>query len=671
MKRCLIIPNIVLVSILVLMTSCFPNPLQQISWNPEGTELAYIGADSTLWIWDSRTGQCTHHAKTFQGQEIVFCKWLRLDDDILLGVQQENQMNVYKLDIPPDAAVKVADDVEAFAFDVSEDSEFLYYSKQNEETKSYEIWEKSIDHPEKEELLFINNGETICPIINPSRTRLLYQSGAESGVSFCVYDKIADATRELFTGGDEGSLWPAWVNDDRIIYLQPVKENDSLGSLCAYSFTTGATEEIASNVYVFSQPSIRPDRESVLATVFPQGREKEIEAGWLSVAQIAEIRLASGEMKLLTDEPFGAGYVSICPTGNRIAFRTPIDTQKKVAAFRILDLDKNRRHFLWRNDEERLFAAGESFLENKDPYMALAQFQDLLQKYPETEFRDFAAYYQIDLLLQQPFLNPDRAVSAFGVMNDGGLRAQTRPMLWSNPDCRADDPAEDWIRTYGTEDATKQFEFNTDLTRDLLGVSAKWGDEYLYVRIDYNSTRDLQGLVFQDTLLLFDSDSPEEGIREISPSTRWDRGAECQVWLRHWYDNEDKSQYDMEFLDEKGEVKSRFLSSGFPHPNYPYFNIVDTMQEEHGSVVMAISRKMLGSVSANRKIYLQVCTFKGGIEVHTGKELPRVQVMDGHPVCDVADAFGSENTAERLRADEAQGKPLVIRGYATCLEPAS
>ncbi|HQQ01069.1 MAG TPA: hypothetical protein PLY86_21645, partial [bacterium] len=224
--------------------------------------------------------------------------------------------------------------------------------------------------------------------------------------------------------------------------------------------------------------------------------------------------------------------------------------------------------------------------------------------------------------------------------------------------------------TYGTEDATKQFEFNTDLTRDLLGVWAKWGDEYLYVRIDYNSTRDLQGLVFQDTLLLFDCDSPEEGIREISPSTQWDRGAECRVWFRHWYDNEDKSQYDIEFLDGKGEVKSRFLSSGFPNPNYPYFDIVDTLQGEQGSVVMAISRKALGSLSKDRKVYLQVCTFKGGIEVHSKKELARVQVLDGHPVCDVADTFGAENTAQRLREDEAQGNPLVIRGFAACLEPA-
>ncbi|MFH1741398.1 MAG: hypothetical protein ABIH23_20530, partial [bacterium] len=244
---------------------------------------------------------------------------------------------------------------------------------------------------------------------------------------------------------------------------------------------------------------------------------------------------------------------------------------------------------------------------------------------------------------------------------------QARPLIWREQDKIATDPAEDWIQTYGTEDSEKEFEFKTDLARDLLGVWVRCGTERLYIRLDYNSPRDLEGLVFQDTLLLFDYDSPDQGYRQISQSTEWERGAERQILIRHWFNHSEKSQYDLEILDETGEVRSRFLTSGFADPNYPYFDVIDLIQGEHGSVVFSISRDVLDLKNA-RKVFLQVCTLKGGIEVHKKKELPRETMHDGRPICDVADSFGPENSAARLQADFEQNIAPIIRGYAACFD---
>ena len=69
------------------------------------------------------------------------------------------------------------------------------------------------------------------------------------------------------------------------------------------------------------------------------------------------------------------------------------------------------------------------------------------------------------------------------------------------------------------------------------------------------------------------------------------------------------------------------------------------------------------------KVAVQVCTFKGGIEAHMGKELPRETERDGRLVCDMADTFGPENTTERLEKDRKPDKPFAIQGHAAILQP--
>ena len=275
--------------------------------------------------------------------------------------------------------------------------------------------------------------------------------------------------------------------------------------------------------------------------------------------------------------------------------------------------------------------------------------------------------------LGQPQPDLDAAYQNWQKISDNKLRDQIRPLFWREEDRVATDPAEDWIQTYGTEAAQKEFKFNTDLTRDLRALWVRCGKERLYLRIDYGSDADLTGLTFQDTLILLNSSGADgKGARRISPSAEWDRAADRQVLIRHWFESGDQSQYDMEILNEKSEVIARYLASGFAPPANPLFEMVYMIPETH-SVVYAVSRGALGLTGPARDLGIQVCAFKGGIESVKGLERPRVASVGGRTVCDVADAFGAENTKDRierdLRVNKNPARAAVIGAVALIRKP--
>ena len=261
---------------------------------------------------------------------------------------------------------------------------------------------------------------------------------------------------------------------------------------------------------------------------------------------------------------------------------------------------------------------------------------------------------------------------AFEVLGSTSLKDQMEKLFWRPADKLATDPPEDWIQRYGTEESEEEFKFNTDLTRDLRGLWVRGGKKRVYIRIDYGSNRDLQGVGFQDTVLLFDHETSAERSRaEITPSVHWEREHERLVLVRHWYERGRNSQYDLEIRDRDGELICRYLASGFAPSGNPVFDLVHTMQGDTNSVVYSISRNMLG-LNGPRRVNLQVCTLKGGIESHKELERPRVASVNGRTVCDVADTFGPENTAKRINADLKKNAdpaaPAIIKGYAATFE---
>ena len=431
------------------------------------------------------------------------------------------------------------------------------------------------------------------------------------------------------------------------------------------------------------RPSVSVDGKLLAVTAIPPYLPEDItENEWPLSHQIAAVDTAGGEITWLTNEPLGALCPVFAPKGGRIAYLT-IEFANDKSTVRILDLDSKRVTIVWRDDEERLLSDAEQLAHMEGAAKGIAAFRKLLAEFPNTRFRN-EVWYRVAMLSLEPcVVDLDQAFSALRNVETRELREQAQAVIWREEDRLATDPPADWLQTYGTDTSQEEFKFNTDLTRDLTSLSAKWGDDRLYLRVGYGSGRDLHGLTFQDTILLFDHDSPETGHRQITPSTQWDRGAERKVIIRHWFDQCHKSQYHVEIVDQKGETVSRFSASGFPDAFYPYLDVLDLLEERRiqrslpeersitiseGAVVLSLSRDALG-LKDGVKTYLQICTVKGGIEEHKKLERPRIAAVAEQPVCDVADAFGAENTRERIETDHEAGAPPIIRGIAATLEP--
>ncbi|MFC1737169.1 hypothetical protein ACFL1X_13725, partial [Candidatus Hydrogenedentota bacterium] len=86
---------------------------------------------------------------------------------------------------------------------------------------------------------------------------------------------------------------------------------------------------------------------------------------------------------------------------------------------------------------------------------------------------------------------------------------------------------------------------------------------------------------------------------------------------------------------------SSFKGSGFDNPGYPHMDIKSTGSFSRdgasgGGIIVSLSRKAL-DLEGEKEVFIQVCTFKGGIEEQKKIELPRINTVDGKRFCDVAD----------------------------------
>ena len=197
----------------------------------------------------AKLGRRQKHAKKFRNETIVYCKWLEQDDDILFAVNADNDdLDIYKLDIKTGRYLSNRFKTRAFAFDVSQTGRYLYSVHKNEETEDYELWETDIAHTENRKLILSASDEIMFPSVNRSRSRLLYETGFDEKTELYVFDMVNETTQSLFHGGDRVFWWPTWLDDDQFLYYPSNKDEDFFGSLCAYSFADSATREIASDI---------------------------------------------------------------------------------------------------------------------------------------------------------------------------------------------------------------------------------------------------------------------------------------------------------------------------------------------------------------------------------------------------------------------------------------
>ena len=680
--------------VVLLASICLPGCIpEQLSWSPDGRYLSFVDADSrTLWLWDMRTGKAAQLTGSDMkiDDDVLFARYLPSDARMLVGVGDFDNTELWILDPKnPSESQKIAAGVSPY-YGLSQEGRYLYYVKERERSQETDETDKAKETEEREEneenqegkeseqdekdkndgryqiveydleeqtktIIFSKDSEMAFPVPDSSRSQFLVSG--EDGL--LLFDKSTRASRALYTPEESDDMdvwWPTWVDDNSIVFAlfsdQGGKEAD--GALVRYSLADNSMKVLCEHVYGWYPLSLSPDRKTVAGAYWTDEEEE--------ILQVATVSVVTGEKKVLTDEPFSAGFAAFSPDGSRLAYMTP-PTVDDHAAVRIIDIETGRKSGVWRNEQERLLAAAESIADGGDVLQALEAFRDLIERFPETPFEDLVRYEMVRLNLDPAIMDVDKA---YDVLGRSSLSDQIEKLLWRPEDKLATDPPEDWIQRYGTEESEKEFGFNTDLTRDLRGLWVRGGKKRVYIRIDYGSNRDLQGVGFHDTVLIFDYEtSAERGRPEITPSVHWEHQHERLVLVRHWYESGRSSQYDLEIRDRDGQIICRYLASGFAPAGNPVFDLVHTIRGDTNSVVYSISRNMLG-LNGPRKVNIQVCTLKGGIESHEELERPRVESVDGRTVCDVADTFGPENTAERIKADAETNPtaPAIIKGHA-------
>ena len=663
-----------LIAIVFALAGCL---VEGITWSPDGRYVVFTDSVLTaeggkLWRWDSRTGRTEekelrsgggdfHPGGTIQGN-VTACRYLPSGDKIVVATCGEKGHSALHFVNAEGGGCREVARAMSPHFDVSKDGKRIYFLVEQELEQADGKKKRNVAIYKYEE------GMEPCPIVtdledadfpraDTTGSRFLFSAGK----SLILFD-IGSGQRHELVAVEEAVHWPCWVNDDTVIYLV-MREDSSdslLGDLCILSFSDGAPRVLASNVCARWAPVLHPKGGSVVVTKLRPGAPGEIDDNGPGSHQAASVDLVTGETTWLTDAPFGAVSAAYSPDSRRLAYFTA------MGILEVLDLATGHRRLAWRNEQEHLYAIADSLEQGGDVFEAANTWRELIARFPDWDDRK-VAYYRLALLyLDSRIADLDKAFSAWREINEQDLEPQIESRFWREQDRVTTDPAEDWIQTYGTPASKKELKFDSDSVRDLRNLWVRSSKEWLFVRIDYGSDRDLTGLRLQDTLLLFDQNEGH-GTKRITETTEWDGTADAQVLMRHWQPAGDDSQYDMEVRDSKGRVVRRYLASGFEPPACPVFEVRRFDAGESHAVMYAMSRKALG-MSRDCEVHLQVCTLKGGIESLQGKERPRIQARDGRTVCDVADTFGAENTRERIEADlEKAGDPgakALIKGAA-------
>ena len=658
--------NLPILLVGILQGGCL---FDRISWSPDGRCVAFIGPnDRNLWLWDTQSKK----AEKIQNGEIACCRYLPNGQGILYGLapqvgkpeRDSGKADLHLYNPATRGDVGLVNQIEPISFDVSPDSRLLYYVEETEEKEPYVLRSLALQGGEKGDILS-SSANLIYLKVDPTGARALVASESET---LNLIELARGNSRILL---ERAVYQPNWLDPDRIVYISPQiaggetqKRNDvEVGTLVVHDLTTSSTRELLQDVPVYFPPSVSQGGSSVVVSAFTKST-------WGENWQVFRVDPADGHVEVLTDEPFGTGLAAQDPSEGRVAYFTPDFDKQEMAVLRILDRETAEASVAWRDEEERLISAAESLLKTGERSQAEATYLDLLARYPESRLLDVAHFGLILLCLEPPLLDLDQAFGLYGKLRTGELRKEVRPLYWRSRDRMATDPPVDWMRTFGTEDSRQTYEFNTDLTRDLLGLWARWSDDRLYLRIDYNSPQDVTGLTFEDTILLFNVDPNSSANRQIRRGVEWDRGIDRMVIFRHWYENQRQSQYDVEIRNGEGETVSHFQASGFVNPQYPDLEVIDLMadwERQVGSLAISLSREALG-LKEDREASIQVCTTKGGIESLKGKELSTELESDTPGACPIADAFGEENTAGRVETDLSSGGPPVVRGVAGVLD---
>ncbi len=684
---------ILLTGLVFLSSGCY---YELISWSPDSRYALFTLPDKKiLWQWDKTTGKTNEIIPMLRdlkdesaskpeplNRDILGCSYLPGASRALVYTKDE----IFILDIKSGLCDLLDNNVGTGIY-VSGKGERIFYVKKNEVTgkegnaaqKEYSLME--YQNGEKR-VLFSGEEEISFPGLSPDNRYIMYSTSN----SLCLYDLKEEKSRIIFSeqGGD--IFHPMWVNNNQIIYAVEKETKGSAWDLdgAIYRLSIDPISKkpaskphiLKNNIYLpvpfriddYTYEIQRPEKDMhsagsevtepvIIATAVMPGETERTQAAIISIK--------TGDTLWESDGTYAAAP-ALSPDGKILAYLSGIGDFMYLET---QDMKTGKRSIAWRNEAEKLFATAEDLKQAGEFQKALEAYRAFIKQFPDSDIVKAACFHMASILLKPQLLDLDAAYDALKNFDNEEARLILEGSLWRPEDRIAVDSPKDWIQTYGTKESEKYFGFNTDLARDLRGLWMREGKERLYIRIDYGTNNDLDGLTFQDTMLLFDYDTPDEGSRKISDNFQWDRGADRKALIRHWHESGEQSQYDLEVLDEKDEIIHRYLVSGFAPPDNPLIRHCGIYRKKSNSIIYAISRRILNLKAGNR-VQVQVCTFKGGIESYKKLETPRFDPAKAF--CDVADAFGEENNIERIRKDkeEKPGLPVIIRGYAGEFDPA-
>ena len=667
---------LLIVAFIVSFCGCW----ELLSWSPDGRYLYFIDPNQTrLWRWDTET----QAAESVLSDTEIACAFPLPGNQLvyLAGTEDESatgdDAELVWRDLDDDSWRVLLDHTSRYAFNVSPDARWIYAGRVKEEGGPMELVRFDLTNLDKSEVVIeaaklkldVEIREISFPIPNPGGAKVLFVGNHDENddeyQGLYLYDEKSGDITKLYEDGasDAFLMWPRWVGENEAVLVSGKESEDQDGKLLLVDTRRQKTKELASKVFPYSPPAFDQARNRIIITQLVESLDNEQAQEWYGAWQLVAIDLDSGKREQLTQEPFGASYPAMHPTRNEVAFISPPDIDSDWIFYGIRNLDSGETTFIWRNEEERLFAAAREFDKAGNARQAEQTYVELLSKFPETRFAEPAAYQLMLLYLEGPLENLDLAFENW-MKVEGNLRDQAHALFWREEDKLAMDPPNDLMRSYGSEETLEEFGFDTDLTRDLRALWARASEQNLYIRLDMNSPQDLTGLTFCDFILLFDAGTPGEGLREITPAVQWDHGAECRITLQHWYDNGEQSRYSASIVGVDGEVVSQFEASGFPGARYPDLRVIDPRENwtaEVGSLILSVPLKFL-KAEAGREINVQVCTTKGGVESFKKLERPRETPVDGPAGFDIADAFGEQNTAKRIDKALEQGVAPQVEG---------
>lgn len=662
----------IVLSLLVLCCGC----VELLSWSPDGKWVAFIDSDETLWLWDVQKQESKKIAEGAIGcrfmpsGHLVFEQKSGFEPVSLFGgrmTMSDNCEAWLQVLRPEDSSSysTIADVVGLFG--ASRDGRYWYYARPDEvEKDQYVLWEYEHETNDKKQLLK-TPGEILQMSGDATGSRVLYhcKPNSEEGV-LSLYEKSAGTSKTVDSASGTSFCWPTWIDEQRVMAMKMYEEDENFGDLVLYDLASGDKRVLMEHIGITQAPDVSPDGKRVLVQV----AKPNLPIDWYGSRQIACIDIENGSATIVTDEAFGANLARFRPTGNAIAYMTPAEVDNLPSVV-VLDMDTKKRTFAWCNETQREFALAETMLDAGRKSEALSMYESLLERNLEREIADRSHYRVAEIAFSMDPPNLDKAYGAYRKVVLDNYKAQLHALLGGTPVATATDPAGDCLRSYSTEEGRKRFEVDTDTTRDLRGVSLWWSPDRLYIKVDYQSAYDVAGIGFADTIFLFDFDSPDSGLRSITPLVDWEGGAERQILFRHWFDSGASGQYDIKVLGEDGSTISQFVASGFGKAVYPVVRVEDARYDERtqgGALVLSFLRENL-ELPENADIHIQVCTAQGGVAEHLELERPREKPGSGKPECDIADVFGESNTRERIDADlkanedNAEYRP-VIKGYA-------